>query len=175
MLRTTLAGRLSVVLAAVAVTGAGLEPAYAVERCAVSSKTVDNPAYSGPWPDNWDFTVKACVTKSGPSVRHWTTISWDLPASVTSAGSIFHASGTNVEVTAMIEGGGLAVTKRTDLAERLNRAKDGSFTPASHTTRWPSRYRLYTDVILFLDWKNDGKGPQMLHFSPSPSIPGSAR
>ncbi|MFE2322841.1 hypothetical protein ACFXD5_02750 [Streptomyces sp. NPDC059385] len=177
MFRTPPARRLSAVLVAVTVAAAaaGAGPAYAVERCKVSSKTIDNPAYSGPWPDNWDFTVKACVTESGPNIRHWATISWDLPESSTHAGSVFNATGTNIEVTAMIVGGGVAVTRRTDLARRLNEAKDGSFTPSSYSSRWPSRERLYTDVILFLDWKGDGKGPQKIHFAPSPSMPGSAR
>ncbi|MFE3866049.1 hypothetical protein ACFXPT_37380 [Streptomyces goshikiensis] len=79
--------------------------AYVVERCKVSSKSVDNPAYSGLSPDNWDFTVKACVTTSGANIRHWATISWDLPESSSEAGSVFNATGTNAEVTAMIEGG----------------------------------------------------------------------
>ncbi|MFD0271083.1 hypothetical protein ACFVGY_31625 [Streptomyces sp. NPDC127106] len=176
MLRTLPAVRLSAVLVAATITAAaaGGSPAYAVERCKVSSKTVDNPAYSGPWPDNWDFTVKACVTESGANIRHWATISWDLPESSSEAGSIFNTTGTNAEVTAMIEGGGVAVTRRTDLAQRLNKAKDGSITPASYSSHWPSRERLFTDVILFLDWKGDGKGPQKLHFAPSPSLPGSA-
>ncbi|MFG2298634.1 hypothetical protein [Streptomyces sp. NPDC048603] len=177
MLRTTPALRFSAVLVAACVIAgaAGTGPAQAVERCTVSSKTVDNPAYSGPWPDNWDFSVKACVTGSGADVRHWATVSWDLPEASTGRRLIFRPGGTNAEVTAMIVGGGLAVTRRTDLAQRLNKAKDGSTTPASYSSRWPGRYRLFTDVILFLDWAGDGKGPQKIHFSPSPSIPGSAR
>ncbi|MFF4371475.1 hypothetical protein [Streptomyces sp. NPDC001594] len=174
MPRTHSARRFAAVLVTTVViaAGAGGGPANAAERCAVSTKTVDNPAYSGPWPDNWDFTVKACVTESGPNIRHWATISWDLPASTTHPGSIFNTA--NAEVTAMVAGGGLAVTKRTDLAQRLNKAKDGSITPASYSSHWPSRHHLYTDVTLLLDWKGDGKGPQKLHFTPSPSIPGSA-
>ncbi|THA53144.1 hypothetical protein [Streptomyces sp. A1136] len=178
MRRTTLAGRFSAVLLAATVTAAvvaGVSPAYAVERCKVSSQTIDNPAYSGPWPDNWDFTVKACVTETGSTIRHWATLSWDLPESSTHPGSIFNTTGTYVEVTAMVAGGGLAVTKRTDMASRLNKARDGSTTPASYSSRWSNRHRLLTDVILFVDWKGDGKGPQKLHFAPSPSIPGSAR
>ncbi len=107
MLRTLPAARLSAVLVAVTIAAAtaGGGPAYAVERCKVSSKTVDNPAYGGPLPDNWDFTVKACVTTSGANIRHWATISWDLPESSSRAGSIFNVTGTNAEVTAMIEGG----------------------------------------------------------------------
>ncbi|MEU3723239.1 hypothetical protein [Streptomyces sp. NPDC031705] len=177
MLSTSPARRLAAVLVAAFVTAAatGMSPAHAAERCKVSSKTVDNPAYSGPWPDNWSFTVKACVTESGANIRHWATISWDLPAASTQPGLIFHPTGTNAEVTAMVTGGGLAVTRRTDLAERLNKAKDGSVTPASYSSHWPGRYRVYTDVILFLDWNGDGKGPQKLHFAPSPALPGSAR
>ncbi|MEV8535655.1 hypothetical protein [Streptomyces sp. NPDC051211] len=165
MLRTLPAVRLSAVLVAATITAAtaGGGPAYAVERCKVSL------------PDNWDFTVKACVTESGANIRHWATISWDLPESSSNAGSIFNTTGTNAEVTAMIEGGGVAVTRRTDLAQRLNKAKDGSLTPASYSSHWPSRERLFTDVIVFLDWKGDGKGPQKLHFAPSPSLRGSAR
>ncbi|MFD5422212.1 hypothetical protein ACFWJT_29890 [Streptomyces sp. NPDC127069] len=175
MLQTPPARRLATVLVAATVTvaGAGASPAYAVERCTVSSKTVDNPAYSGPWPDNWDFTVKACVTESGPNVRHWATVSWDLPESTTHPGSTFNTA--SVEVTAMTTAGSQAVTKRTDMTQRLNKAKDGSITPASYSSHWSSRHRIYTDVILFLDWKGDGKGPQKLHFTPSPSIPGSMR
>lgn len=77
MLRTLPAVRLSAVLVAATITTAtsGGSPADAVERCKVSSKTIDNPAYSGPWPDNWDFTVKAYVTESGANIRHWATIS----------------------------------------------------------------------------------------------------
>lgn len=175
MLGTPSGRRFSEVLVAavVIVAGAGGGPAYAVERCTVSTKTVDNAGYSGPWPDNWDFTIRACVTESGPNVRHWATVSWDLPASTIHPGSIFNAA--HVEVTAMTAGGGLAVPKRTDMTQRLNRARDGSTTPASYSSHWPSRHRIYTDVILFLDWKGDGKGPQKLHFTPSPSIPGSMR
>ncbi|MCY0945691.1 hypothetical protein [Streptomyces antarcticus] len=174
---TTTTWRLSAVLAAASVLAgaAAVSPAHAVDRCKVSSKTLDNPAYSGPWPDNWEFTVKACVTESGGAIRHWATVSWDLPEASAGSGPTFNATGTYVEVTATAVGGGLAVTKRTDLAQRLNSAKDGSAIPASYSSRWSSRHRLFTDVILFLDWKGDGKGPQKIHFSPSPSIPGSAR
>lgn len=177
MLRTSPARRLSAVLATASVIAgaAGVSPAHAVERCKVSSKTVDNPAYSGAWPDNWKFTVKACVTESGGTIRHWATLSWDLPEASTSPGPVFHATGTFVEVTAMIAGGGLAVTRRTDLAQALNRTKDGSTTPAAYSSSWSNRHRLFTDVILFLDWKGDGKGAQKIHFAPSPSLPGSAR
>ncbi|MCX5199398.1 hypothetical protein OOK31_36930 [Streptomyces sp. NBC_00249] len=177
MLRTSPTRRLSAVLVATSVIAgaAGIGPAHAVERCKVSSRTIDNPTYNGPWPDNWDFTVKACVTESGAAVRHWATVSWDLPEASTGRGPVFNTTGTNIEVTAMIVGGGLAVTRRTDLAKRLNQAKDGSTTPASYSSRWPDRHRLFTDVILFLDWKDDGKGPQKIHFDASPSIPGSSR
>ncbi|MEU6212767.1 hypothetical protein ABZ891_23030 [Streptomyces sp. NPDC047023] len=65
--------------------------------------------------------------------------------------------------------------RRTDLAQRLNKAKDGSITPASYSSHGPSRERLFTDVVVFLGWKGDGKGPQKLRFAPSPSLPGSAR
>ncbi|MEV7525891.1 hypothetical protein [Streptomyces sp. NPDC091371] len=177
MHRTPPTRRLPVVLVAASVIAgtAGISPAHAAERCKVSSKTIDNPAYSGPWPDNWDFTVKACVTESGANIRHWATITWDLPEASTHQGTIFHTTGTNAEVTAMITEGGIAVTRRTDLAQRLNKAKDGSITPASYSSHWPHRHRLFTDVILFLDWKGDGKGPQKIHFDPSPTLPGSAR
>jgi len=36
-------------------------PAAADYKCTTSTKSVDDPSYSGPWADNWDFTVKACA------------------------------------------------------------------------------------------------------------------
>ncbi|MFJ8212090.1 hypothetical protein [Streptomyces sp. NPDC096033] len=106
MLRTLPTVRLAAVLVAATITAGHCrgQPRLRVGRCKVSSKTVDNPAYSGPWPDNWDFTVKACVIESGANIRQWATSSWDLPESSTFAGSTFNATSTNAKVTAMIEG-----------------------------------------------------------------------
>lgn len=44
-----------------------------------SSKTTDDAGYSGPWGDNWDFTVTNCVARSGSYVYAKTTVKWDAP------------------------------------------------------------------------------------------------
>ncbi|MCZ1012074.1 hypothetical protein [Streptomyces lydicus] len=48
-------------------------------HCKSSYKSIDNPGDWGPAPDNWDFTVKNCVARSGSYVYAKAKISWDGP------------------------------------------------------------------------------------------------
>ncbi|WP_345205773.1 hypothetical protein [Streptomyces lavendulae] len=57
------------------------------------------------------------------------------------------------------------MTKPTDLAQHLNKAKDRSIAPLSYSSHLPSRDRLFTNVILFLDWTGDGKEPRKIGFT----------
>lgn len=83
--RRSSAGRKAMSVALVGVTVAGVSvlavsPASALSwTCKSSSKTIDDAGYSGPWGDNWDFTVTNCVARSGSYVYAKATVKWDAP------------------------------------------------------------------------------------------------
>ncbi|MGW6971515.1 hypothetical protein [Streptomyces sp. NPDC054952] len=173
-MRGTRSGARYGVTAAVTVTAVAAlgmsAPAQAAEACKTSSKSIDTPTYSGPWPDNWKFTVKACAKRSGGRVAHWAKVSWDLPASVFTPGGIFNSPGTGVSVTGKRPSGRAAgVTRWTDLRERLDRARDGAVTTPAFTTGHGAGQAV-TSVVVELDWKNDGKAPVRYVFTTSPRV-----
>ncbi|MET9886164.1 hypothetical protein ABZZ20_24130 [Streptomyces sp. NPDC006430] len=155
---------MTAVTATIAMTG----PAQARDSCRKSSKSVDTPTYSGPFPDNWEFTVTACARRSGGRVGHYATISWNLPGSVFPSGGVFNSTGTGLEVQAR-SGGSVRTTAWTDLHAPLDRARDGSHKTRTVTVNYGAG-RAATGVVLYLDWKNDGKGSQKLVFASSPTV-----
>ncbi|MEU3050335.1 hypothetical protein ABZ705_28165 [Streptomyces sp. NPDC006984] len=71
--------------AATALVGTSLlaaTPASALSyKCATSEKSIDNPAESGPWADNWDIKVSVCSARSGSTVYSYAKAVWDGPIS----------------------------------------------------------------------------------------------
>ncbi|MCY0955245.1 hypothetical protein [Streptomyces sp. H27-S2] len=77
--RPAFGGAVLLALAVVAGTAAPA-PAAPAYRCSSSVQTIDDAGYSGPWPDNWEMTVRVCAARSGPTVHTYAEAWWDGPA-----------------------------------------------------------------------------------------------
>ncbi|MFE4829852.1 hypothetical protein [Streptomyces sp. NPDC056672] len=62
LLRTATTAGLALALTAGGVVTASAASTY---KCNTSRASIDDPSYSGPWADNWDFTTKVCAKRSG--------------------------------------------------------------------------------------------------------------
>ncbi|MFJ8752080.1 hypothetical protein ACIREO_22525 [Streptomyces sp. NPDC102441] len=165
-------------LATAAVTGATLATATTASaasyHCKTSSASVDNPAYSGPWADNYNFDVKLCAKRSGGYIYTYARVDFEGPVSYvnmvdTLDGARFHlqtkksASGTDPVVKS---------ANYTGIEYKLehgNTAGNGSYTTGTIKYKAGSG-RYLADGYIQLDWNRDGKGYRNTHFSASPAV-----
>ncbi|MGW2028273.1 hypothetical protein [Streptomyces decoyicus] len=151
--------------------GTALAASY---RCTTSNQTVDDPSYSGPWPDNWDFTVKVCAARSGSTVTSYTKVSWDGPS--TGGASIFDGAYVQTQIKRSRSGTDPVVRAANfwGLQPRLERSDgtwgdhNGSYTTAPVSYRIGSR--ALGDAEIRLDWNNDGAGYHRYLFRASPAV-----
>jgi len=159
-------------IAAAAVATTGLvtaSPASAASyHCTSSSKSIDMPQYSGPWPDNFDFTVKNCAKRSGSYVSAYSKISWDAP---TTAGQVntFDAAYFRLYLKKSVSGSDPVLRhKDSGLRSKLE-AGDGSYTTS--TVKYKvGRSKGVGDGTLRLNWNNDGADYKTYKFKVSPRV-----
>ncbi|MFF4699960.1 hypothetical protein [Streptomyces chattanoogensis] len=167
------------VIAATALAGVSLataSPASAAGyRCTTSEKSIDDPAYSGPWADNWDFTVKICAKRSGSSVSTFAKVSWDGPVYGLDA-DVFDGAYFQLQVKKSVAGTDPVVKKANfyRLEPRLERADswgdhNGSFTTPTITYK-AGHSKALGDGELRLDFNNDGAGYSTHLFTASPVV-----
>jgi hypothetical protein len=169
----------AVIIAALAGTAAiatATPAAAASYKCTTSTKSIDDPSYSGPWADNWDFTVKVCAKRSGSTVYSYAKISWDGPVYATQDEDIFEKayfkvqikksqSGTDPVKKAKNFGGIEAKLENSDSNANYN----GSYTTGTISYKIGSSKGL-GDGELHLNWYNDGKGDRNYQFGASPTV-----
>jgi hypothetical protein len=169
-LRTTLVAS-TVAISALGATVAMTTPASALSwSCKTSSKTIDDAGYSGPWPDNWDFKIKACAARSGGYAYGKATLSWDAPPSYSGNTSTFDAAQLRLFLVRP-DSGATVKTATYDIEYKLehsNSAGNGSWT--TPTIKFKTSKRVYADTTLRLDWNNDGKSYRNYQFTGSPSV-----
>ncbi|MFC8348571.1 hypothetical protein [Streptomyces sp. NPDC057280] len=170
----------AVVVAALAGTTAitAATPAAAADyKCTTSTKSVDDPSYSGPWADNWDFTVKVCAKRSGSTVYSYAKISWDGPAyGQVDDDTIFDSAYFKVQIKKSQSGTDPVKTSKNfhGIEAKLEDSTSNGNYNNSYTTGTIS-YRIGSgkglgDGELHLDWDSDGGGDQKHLFSASPTV-----
>ncbi|MFJ2627708.1 hypothetical protein ACIO6T_30980 [Streptomyces sp. NPDC087532] len=162
-------------ITAAALTGTTLATAgtasAASYHCNTSSKTVDDPSYTGIWPDNWDLKTTICAKRSGSTVYTY--------AKITVNGPNFYAD-TNVFESARFH---LQVKQSLSGPDKVKNWKNyyGVEKPLETT----NHYGTYTtgviswkagsanalgDGLLQLNWYHDGKDYQNYTFTGSPVV-----
>ncbi|WP_330324659.1 hypothetical protein [Streptomyces pseudovenezuelae] len=170
----------AVALAALVGTAAlaGASPAAAADyRCTTSTKSIDDPSYSGPWADNWNVTVRLCARHSGSTVSTYAKINWDGPVySRADDRSIFDGAYFTLQVKKSVSGTD-PVKKSVryyGIESRLeNSTSNGNYnnsytTPVLSSTI--SSGKGLADGELHLDWNSDGRSYWKYQFSASPAV-----
>ena len=180
-MRTVKRSTTTAAIAAALVASAALataNPAAAADyRCTTSTKSIDDPAYSGPWADNWDVTVRLCAKRSGSTVSTYAKLSWDGPAyTYADDSTIFDGAYFNLQVKKS-QAGTDPVKKSKKyygIESRLESSGSGANYNNSYTTPVLSyaigSSRALADGELRLDWNNDGRGYWKHLFSASPTV-----
>ncbi len=172
--------RASAVAAATAIVAAGAvsfapsSSAAPVEtkgswHCNTSSRSIDNPGYSGPWADNIDFKVKVCSKRSGGKVYGKTRVHWDTPATYQS--NAFDGARIRTYVKKSKSGSDPVRCYKTSKSVRGKFGKSGSsgtYT-ASSVGCGVSKYGR-GDAALRLNWNDDGAGTKSYKFSAAPRV-----
>ncbi|MCX5559251.1 hypothetical protein [Streptomyces sp. NBC_00038] len=180
--RRSSAGRKAMSVALVGVTVAGVSvlavsPASALSwTCKSSSKTIDDAGYSGPWGDNWDFTVKNCVARSGSYVYAKATVTWDAPpwysGSTDNLAEVFDSAGFRLYLKHADAGADTVLVKKDfDIQGKLaamNGAGNGSWTSSTIKKKVGSK-TAYADGALRLNWDEDGTGVRTYDFTATSS------
>ncbi|MGH4030760.1 hypothetical protein ACQB60_17685 [Actinomycetota bacterium Odt1-20B] len=161
----------SVALVGAAVAGASVltaAPASALSwKCNSSSRTIDDAGYSGPWGDNWDFTVKNCVARSGGYIYSKATVSWDAPPwySGTDLSNTFDAAYFRLYVKHADGGADSVLAHKTfyiqDNLAAMNGSGNGSWSTGT-AKKYVGSKSAYADGALKLNWNNDGR--DLVHY-----------
>jgi hypothetical protein len=141
-------------------------------RCKTSSYTVDDPSYTGPDSDNWDFDVTLCAKRSGGYIYTTAKVNWDGPYAANQHSSLtFHlqtkksTAGTDPVVK---------YANYTGLEHALEHSSgngNGSYETETLKTKASGRYQYLADGYIELDWSGDGTGYRKpLLFSASPRV-----
>lgn len=165
-------------LAAAAVTGATLATATTASaasyHCKTSSASVDNPAYSGPWADNYNFDVSLCAKRSGGYIYTYAKVNFEGPVSYVNMTGTLDGARFHLQTKKSVSGTDPVVkwANYSGLEYKLehgNTAGNGSYTTGTIKYKaGPGRY--LADGFIQLDWNNDGKGYRNTNFSASPTV-----
>lgn len=145
-------------------------------QCTSATKTIDDAAYSGPWPDNWEVTVSVCAARSGSTVHAYAEARWDGPAFyAVDDPTVFDGAKLRLQIKQSREGTDPVVSERdfTAIEDRLEDSTstgnhDGRYrTPAISHRAAPGALG---DAVLFLDWHGDGRGYQRYEYTGSPNV-----
>ncbi|WP_246530603.1 hypothetical protein [Streptomyces bathyalis] len=157
---------------------AGASPASAAEaagyHCKTSSKSIDDPGYSGPWADNWDITVKLCAKRSGSHVRTVAKVAWDGP--VYAKGTrVFDGANVRLQAKKSKAGNDPVIKGKTfrGIKSRLNHSdSNGNHNGRYDTGRVTAviKGKARADGKLRLNWNNDGRGYRTYFYAASPRV-----
>lgn len=143
-------------------------------HCKTSSASVDNPAYSGPWSDNYNFDVKLCAKRSGGYIYAYAKVSFEGPVSYVNQIDVLDAARFHLQVKKSVSGPDPVKkwANYTGLEYKLehgNTLGNGSYTTGTLKYKAGSG-RYLADGFIQLDWNNDGKGYRNTYFSASPTV-----
>ncbi|WP_345669528.1 hypothetical protein [Streptomyces phyllanthi] len=170
---------MSVALVGATVVGASLltvSPASALSwKCKDSSRTIDDAGYSGPWADNWDFTVKNCVARSGDYVYAKATVSWDAPPwySGSDLSETFDSAHFRLYLKRADANADTVLKKKDfDIKSKLAAMDgngNGSWTSSTIKKKVGSK-SAYADGALRLNWDEDGRDVRHYGFKGTRSV-----
>lgn len=166
----------SAALALAAVTGTAAlaaAPASAASyHCKTSSHSVDDPTYSGPDSDNWDFDVTLCAMRSGDYIYTTATVYWDGPYTAKNRSTLtFNKAKFQLQTKRSVSGTDPVVKSGayTGLEYALEHSSgNGSYSTGTLKYKAGSG-RYLADGYIQLDWSGDGKsyrGPILFTASP---------
>ncbi|WP_405889821.1 hypothetical protein OG427_07175 [Streptomyces sp. NBC_00133] len=169
----------AVLVAALAgTTLATISPASAATyRCTTSTASIDDPSYSGPWADNWDFKVSLCAARSGSTIYTYAKISWDGPMyGQVDDSTVFDGAYFKLQ-TKRSQAGPDPVKKSANyygIGSRLENSDSNANYNGSYTTPTLAYNigsgRGLADGELHLDWDSDGAGYRTHMFAASPVV-----
>ncbi|MEU6104493.1 hypothetical protein [Streptomyces flaveolus] len=160
-------------VAAIAATALATAPTASAAgyRCTTSKMTIDDPAYSGPWPDNWSLAATICAKRSGSYVYAYAKVSVNGP-NFYDKGPVFDAARWVQQIKHSRSGPDTVQAWKNfpGIKNRIeNNTRSGSYTTSA--IRWTAGNRRgLGDGYLQLDWDNDGKGYRSYHFTASPAV-----
>ncbi|MER5985643.1 hypothetical protein [Streptomyces sp. NPDC001787] len=143
-------------------------------RCKTSSASVDNPAYSGPWADNYNFDVSLCAKRSGGYIYAYAKVNFEGPVAYVNMTDTLDGARFHLQTKKSVSGPDPVVKSAnfTGLEYKLehgNTAGNGSYTTGTIKYKAGSG-RYLADGIIQLDWNRDGKGYRSTNFSASPTV-----
>lgn len=143
-------------------------------RCETSDASVDNPAYSGPWADNYNFDVTLCAKRSGGYIYAYAKVDFEGPISNVNMTDTLDGARFHLQIKKSVSGTDPVVkwANYTGLEYKLehgNTAGNGSYTTGTIKYK-PGSGRYLADGFIQLDWNNDGKGYRNTNFSASPTV-----
>ncbi|MFE6163139.1 hypothetical protein ACFQ7F_29970 [Streptomyces sp. NPDC056486] len=170
---TSAALALASAVGAVSLAAAG--PASAASyRCTTSSASVDDPAYSGPLSDNYNFKVTQCAKRVSGVIYAYAKASWDGPVWFVNQTDVLDGARFHLQVKKSVSGPDPVVKYKNSYGieyklEHGNTAGNSSFTtPVLRYSAKSGRY--LADGSIQLDWNNDGKSYRTTLFSASPTV-----
>lgn len=171
--RPAFGGAVLLALAVVAGTAAPA-PAAPAYRCSSSVQTIDDAGYSGPWPDNWEVTVRVCAARSGSTVHTYAEARWDGPAYQSlDDPTILDGAKLRVQIRQSRSGAVVASREHSGIESRMEDSNgqgdhNGAYrTPVVSHRAAPGAH---ADAVLFLDWHRDGHGYRPYHYRSSPTV-----
>ncbi|MFF0289017.1 hypothetical protein [Streptomyces sp. NPDC005262] len=168
----------SSLITATVVTGTSLATATTASaasyHCKTSSASVDNPAYSGPYSDNYNFDVKLCAKRSGGYIYAYAKVDFEGPVWYVNQTDTLDAARFHLQIKKSASGTDPVVKSAnyTGLEYKLehgNTAGNGSYTTGTIKYKAGSG-RYLADGVIQLDWDGDGKGYRNTNFSASPTV-----
>ncbi|MCX4531047.1 hypothetical protein [Streptomyces sp. NBC_01669] len=142
-------------------------------HCTTSSASADDPAYSGPLSDNYNFKVTLCAKRVSGVIYAYAKASWDGPVWFVNQTDTLDAARFHLQVKKSVSGPDPVMKYSNSYGieyklEHGNTAGNSSYTtPVIKYTAGSGRY--LADGNIQLDWNNDGKSYRTTLFSASPS------
>lgn len=161
--RSTSAALALAALAGTAALATAAPASAASYHCKTSSHSVDDPSYSGPDSDNWDFDVTLCAMRSGGYIYTTATVYWDGPYTAKNRNTYtFNKAKFQLQTKRSVSGTDPVVksgayTGVESALEHSSRNGNGSY--STGTLKYKARTGRYlADGYIQLDWSGDGKG-----------------
>lgn len=164
----------TVALGATTLAAAGTASADTNYHCKTSSASVDNPAYSGPWSDNYNFDVSLCAKRSGGYIYAYANVKFEGPVSYVNQVDVLDAARFHLQIKKSVSGSDPVVkwANYTGLEYKLehgNTLGNGSY--KTGTIKYKAGSGKYlADGFIQLDWNNDGRSWRNTYFSASPTV-----
>lgn len=146
---------------------APVAPADGRTECVTTSRELDMPQESTPWPDNWTFRTTVCAQRSGSTVTAYATLKWTAPRVL--AHQVYTFDGASIDVgIARTAKSRRLISRAYDVHARLEKGS-GTYT-TGRVSHQVGAGRAVGQAALHLNWNNDGRGTETMPVRASPSV-----